>query len=328
MFSIIIPTHKPKYLQSTIDSLLSLEFDRSFFEVIVVENPEKTDRVSCIMSGLPDNFKHIYCPTIGANPARNCGIKNAQYDTIILTDDDCIVSSQYLTNLFSTIRKTGYELIGGPLLSKFIVDKPKWITKGFLANLSEINWTPDINFPSDLKALHGAYLVSANLVFTKNMFNKIGPFEEEHGYKGNNLFANDEVRFIERGKKYGVLYDPKLKIDHIIGPERCVIEYFIQRKYSQGYVDAILKLETDNPVDLYHNFMQWKMSNSYSWNEVNDIRNEIQDEKITRQWIRYKILTESAYNLGFIHKLEGKQKCKNVCVLLMDAAEQNIFSRL
>lgn len=327
MFTFVIPTHKPKYLKETIDSLLSINYARNFFEVLVVENPEKTERVSSIMSGLPDNFKHLVCKTIGANAARNYGVKNSQYDTIILTDDDCIISEDYLINLFHSIKKYKYEMIGGPLVSKFIVDKPKWMTVGFINNLSEVNWTPQTKTCSDLSVLKNAYLVSANLVFTKSLFNKIGPLEEEHGYKGEGLFANDEVRFIERGKEYGVLYNPNLLIEHTIGPERCCIEYFVQRKYAQGYVDAILKLETATPIDIYHNFMQWKMSSSYSWDEVNGARNTIMDEDITRQWIRYKILVESAYNLGFIHKLEGKEKCNNVCVLLMDAAEQNIFSR-
>lgn len=326
MFTFIIPTNKPKYLKETIDSLLSINYARDFFEVLVVENPEKTEKVSSIMSGLPDNFKHLVCKTIGANTARNLGVKNAKYDIIILTDDDCLVSQDYLIHVFNTFKKSKYEMVGGPLVLKFIIDRPKWLTKHFAERLSEVNWSPQIKICSDLSVLKGSYLVSANLVFTKNLFSKIGPLEENN-CSTNGLFANDENRFIERAKKHGILYNPNLLIEHLIGPERCSIEYFIQRMYIQGYSDAVIELEVDNPIDVYHNCLQQRMVSCYSYNEANSIRNEIKNEDITRQWIRYKILMESAYNIGFIHKLEGKKKCDNICALLMNATEQNIYIR-
>lgn len=326
MFSIVIPTHKPKYLEETLKSIAAQNFISSYYEVLIVENPKATSRVKNIVDKFPDNFKHIECYTMGANAARNCGIKNAKYDTIVLTDDDCILDKNYLSSLKS-FENHNYDMVGGPLVCKFIVEKPKWLVGGFLPHLSQVNWTPNVKIPTDLSVINSGYLVSANLSFSKTLYGKIGPFEEEHGYIGSGLFANDEVRFINRARKFGVLYNPEMKMEHIIDSSRVKIEYFIQRKYAQGYVDAILYLEDKNATDLYNGHLEWRLANTYSYAESHSVREEIKDEEVMRQWVRYKILTESAYNLGFIHKLEGKERCENACALLMDVQEQNLFSR-
>lgn len=327
MFSFVIPTYRPRYLENTIKSLQGLDYPSYHFEVVVVENPVQTDNVKSIMSNLPGHFKLVTCPTMGANAARNYGIKEAKYDNIILTDDDCKIPSHYLSRLSDTISKFKASMVGGPLICEFLYPKPRWITKGFLANLSEINFAPNIDTPFDINLIKAGYLVSANLFFTRELYNRIGPFEEEHGYIGNGLFANDEVRFINRARKGVVLYDNQLAVKHIIGPERCNLEYFIQRKYSQGYVDAVLFLENSSVIDVYNNQLKWHMLTSFNHTEIAQVRNTIQDEEVTRQWIRAKTITDTAYQLGMIHKLEGKDKCENVCALLMDEAELNIFSR-
>lgn len=107
--SVIVPTYKPKgYLWQCLDSLVSQTLPKADFEVILVLNgcdePYKSDiekYITAKMSGMNINFIHTMQG--GVSNARNMALDQAKGEYITFIDDDDLVSSSYLEELYDNI---------------------------------------------------------------------------------------------------------------------------------------------------------------------------------------------------------------------------------
>ena len=120
-FSIIIPTYNRNVqLKSCLDSLTSLNYSSSNFEVIVVNDggSKKLDNL------LAPFKKHINVLAIDKNnggpaSARNAGAEIAKGDFLVFTDDDCQPDREWLMQLEERLRTNPNCLIGGKALNLF-----------------------------------------------------------------------------------------------------------------------------------------------------------------------------------------------------------------
>lgn len=104
--SIIIPTYKPKsYLQECLESLAKQTFAKKDFEIILVLNgcnePYKKNIEQYIgnnMNGI--NLTFIHTKEGGVSNARNIALEQAKGEYITFVDDDDIVSTDYLKELY------------------------------------------------------------------------------------------------------------------------------------------------------------------------------------------------------------------------------------
>ena len=102
-FSVIIPVYNAeKYLRSTIDSILSQDFEQ--FEVICVDDGSSDGSVEILKeySSQDARFRFIQQTNSGAGVARNNGIANSNGEYILCLDSDDLFSSKYA---FSTLNK-------------------------------------------------------------------------------------------------------------------------------------------------------------------------------------------------------------------------------
>lgn len=110
-YSIIIPTYNDNQrTNELIDAILSLDFDKEVYEVIVVDNNEK-QQVS-----FPDNEKVnvLHCKTPGSYEARNYGVIHSLGEYCIFTDSDCIPCENWLKNIHSNILRSCADVLTGP----------------------------------------------------------------------------------------------------------------------------------------------------------------------------------------------------------------------
>ncbi|HEU5228513.1 MAG TPA: glycosyltransferase family A protein, partial [Ktedonobacteraceae bacterium] len=99
--SIIIPTHdRPESLKETLRSLLDLRYPR--YEIIVVDNAPSnnaTYQVVRQLYGSASQLHYLREETPGISRARNLGIKHAQGEIVTFTDDDVVITPNWLTEL-------------------------------------------------------------------------------------------------------------------------------------------------------------------------------------------------------------------------------------
>jgi glycosyltransferase involved in cell wall biosynthesis len=97
--SVIVCTYnRLTYLKKCVDSLLSLQYP--LYEIVIV-NDGSTDGTKQFLELLTDERVRVihHDSNRGLSHARNTGIKYARYDILAFTDDDCIVSPDWLIEL-------------------------------------------------------------------------------------------------------------------------------------------------------------------------------------------------------------------------------------
>jgi glycosyltransferase involved in cell wall biosynthesis len=113
-FSIIIPTrHRPAALRACLRSIAALDYPRSEFEVLVVDDG----------GGVPRDVEQEFAPTInlrlvgqphmGPATARNRGMQLARGEYLAFTDDDCLVAPGWLSALERALQAHPRALVGG-----------------------------------------------------------------------------------------------------------------------------------------------------------------------------------------------------------------------
>jgi len=105
---IILNYFGQKVIKNTIQSLLTLNYPKKFYEIIIVDNCSK-DRSKQIILKFAKKHKLIKTiflkKNLGFAGGNNEGIKKAKGKYVILLNNDCIVNNNWLTELVKTAEK-------------------------------------------------------------------------------------------------------------------------------------------------------------------------------------------------------------------------------
>jgi len=117
LVSIIVPAYNAAAtIDACVQSLLSLDYPRDRYEVIVVDNAS-TDDTARILSKYSGALRVLQERTRGPAAARNAGLRNATYDLLAMTDADCLVDPQWLRELVAPLHHGNVAMVGGRILS-------------------------------------------------------------------------------------------------------------------------------------------------------------------------------------------------------------------
>ena len=105
--------------------------DDTSWEVLVVDNgsTDETASVLADFSGaLP--LRVVREATPGLSHARNAAVRAASGEYLLWTDDDCVVSREWLAAYAAALRRwPNAALFGGPVVPRFDGDAPTWLTR-------------------------------------------------------------------------------------------------------------------------------------------------------------------------------------------------------
>ncbi len=86
-----------------IEKLQAIDYPASCYEVIIIDNGSTDgtyEYLQQLMEGIAsDTFRLLQCLTPGSYAARNKGLQVASGEYVAFTDSDCLVSTEWLTNL-------------------------------------------------------------------------------------------------------------------------------------------------------------------------------------------------------------------------------------
>ncbi len=108
-FSIIVPIfNEEKYLSNTVEKLLELNYDKDYFEIILVENGSTDDsyKIAKAHEEKVRNLKVYQCSK-GVSKAKNFGLKytNEQSEFTIFLDADTLLEKDFLNELNNYLNK-------------------------------------------------------------------------------------------------------------------------------------------------------------------------------------------------------------------------------
>ena len=114
-YSFIIPVYnRPDEIDELLESLITQNFNQSF-EVVVVEDGST---ITCkhIIEKYTNklDISYFFKPNSGPGDSRNFGMKHAKGDYFIILDSDCIIPSQYLSEVDKCLAIEFVDCFGGP----------------------------------------------------------------------------------------------------------------------------------------------------------------------------------------------------------------------
>ena len=221
--SIIICTYnRAAKLNETLLSLASMRTDSdTIYEVIIVDNKSNDGTKQVVMAWagrLP--IRYLYEPRTGLSHARNRGIEAARGRFILFTDDDCIVSSDWLLNGIQLISDEPLQIVGGRVDLYDVTDLPLTIKVA--------------DQPAALESAGNllGFLHGCNMIFGRCVVSTVGPFDTLLG-AGTLCRAAEDTDFVYRALKHGipVRYRPELRLAHNHGRKHAREE----EKLTEGY---------------------------------------------------------------------------------------------
>ncbi len=200
---ILCTRDRPQSCRQALSSLLAAR--RVGCQIIVVDQTadERTHSALRLIPGAPEAITYVRSPRRGLSAARNDGVKLADGDLLLFTDDDCRVEPDWVEAWCRGLE--GLPMIGmafGAVASP-AVDR----RAGFVSEFCPT----DRSFGIELFRRRVPIGIGANMALRREALDRVGPFDEGLG-AGTPVAAGEELDFAYRVVRAGY------QVGHLTAP--------------------------------------------------------------------------------------------------------------
>lgn len=232
--SVLICTrNRAQSLGRTLQTLLALPQGADFtYDVLVVDNASR-DETRSVVGELQRTHAHLHYlaePKPGLSFARNTAVRNCQGELLAFTDDDVLVSADWLNQLqreFSTDQNL--QLLCGRVL----------LARAELAPVAfmDVNERLVVRYPNI-----GEPVMGANMIIRRGLFEEIGLFDERLG-AGRFFAGGEDTEFVYRALKAGhyMLYAPNVLVYHDHDRVTAAQAEHLEYSYGKSYAAYLFK---------------------------------------------------------------------------------------
>lgn len=201
---------------------------RFTFSIVVVDNDPKKSAEEVVhqyMSSAPVRISYHHQPVKGLTYARNMSIEHSSGDYIAILDDDEVPVTDWLLQLYKTLKKYNADAVFGSVVPRFEVDPPEWVQRRkffYWRDLrSETGTTTD-------KCVTNNVLVRRDLILKHDL-----KFDHDYAFAG----GEDQAFFFELME-----YQPDVTflnckdavVHEFITADRCDPDYILKRNILEG----------------------------------------------------------------------------------------------
>jgi glycosyltransferase involved in cell wall biosynthesis len=239
--SVIICTYnRAEILRETLSSFMLMQRPADLqCEVIIVDN-NSNDNTSAVSDEFcrrnPELFRYLSEPMQGLSFARNAGIRSSSAGLIAFVDDDIYFDQGWLLEMLDLFRTTDAMGAGGKSIPLFEGGTPSWISTKVLSLYGSTNSGDAVK-----RMIFPDHPFGLNMVFRREVFERIGLFNVTLGRIKKSLLSNEEYELfyrIDRGR-LPVFYTPLAIIHHRIPESRTRKSWVLRRYYYQGLSDMV-----------------------------------------------------------------------------------------
>lgn len=232
--TIICTYNRRQYIVQCLNSIAAQTLDKNLYELIVVDNNSTDDTPQLVKKFAADNpnvpLKYVVETEQGLSAARNRGIKEAQFDIVNYTDDDAVMTPQYLETLFNYMSQHPDVMgMGGKIIAHYENKRPNWMSYYLEGTVGATHEGEEIK-----QMKKGSYPPGNNMTYRKEVFERYGYFDNSIGPNGNQLLRCDEKDIAQaiQQHKEKIVYHPQALIYHYVPDSRLTPDYF--RRQSAG----------------------------------------------------------------------------------------------
>jgi len=198
--TVVVPTHaRPELLRILLDSMTKLTYLASQLEVIVVHN-KTDDRVESVVNEcartapFPIRYFRVIYDGRNPNPSRKLGVSKATGSIIAFTDDDCVVTPEWVTSGVACFRP-GIGIVQGRTLPN--LDQPRRLLEHTIEITEETG-----------------FYETCNIFYRKEALEEKGAFADDPIYFGEDTVLGLNVK--ERG--YALTFCEEALVYHEVVP--------------------------------------------------------------------------------------------------------------
>jgi len=239
--SVIIPTHNPRmdYFERVIQALANQTLHSQLWELIIVDNASEIPLTSSLKYPLSREATIVREERAGLSYARAAGFRESSGDVLIFCDDDNILSPHYLATAMEVMEfRSEIGACGGIIEPSFEAKPLKWALPhlGSLALRNLGNSECFVGGEDALKKYPAIAPLGAGMVIRRACFASYEKWRAMTGSaaigrQGRSLSSCEECDLLVAGvfhEKYGVSYDPRLQIQHLIPKGRLRFNYLVR----------------------------------------------------------------------------------------------------
>ncbi len=265
--AVICSYNRARFIVDAVESVFNQDFDKSLYEVIVVDNNSSDDTLALLEHYKREhptyNFHYYIEYNQGVAFTRTRCAREAKGEIVAYLDDDSTAQPGWLagTVAFMDANPATWST-GGKIVPRFLTGIPGWYSKYFFGLVGNFDQGPDV------KKLTGArYPCGANMAFRKKVFDEIGYFNTDLGRKGAGLLANEEkdiyLRILAAG--HDVHYLPYVWVLHSVEANKFDKDYVKRHSMGIGGGER-LRLKGQNgalTLKFVEYFMKWGYAIAY-----------------------------------------------------------------
>lgn len=240
MISVVLCTHnRASSLRRTFESLRQMVVPPDLcWELLIVDNnstDSTRDEVQAFAANSGLNVRYIWEPRTGKSYALNRGIGEARGESIAFTDDDVLVSPEWLRELVCTFHSFDCLGIVGRCIPAWDgLTKPNWLVTTGPYCLSR-GPLLDLDLGDEAKETQVAPW-GLNMAFRRIAFEKYGVFRTNLGPSGAGRVLGEDTEFgmrlLRQGEK--LVYSPRAIVRHPVHPDRITKRYFLRYYFNNG----------------------------------------------------------------------------------------------
>ncbi len=232
MIDVFICTYNPNhtFLKRTVEGILNQNLDKSKWTLAIIDNnsPSPVSEIDWIQNM---GIRVIVEKVQGLAAARACATEAAEGEILVFVDDDNILDPSYLAEVEKTFKDPSIAIISGHILPEYVATPESWFN-AFEEMVAIRRLAGDSLILSEKPVHSSTFPIGAGMAIRYQLM--VDYYNDDitkknfiEGRKGNALSSCEDLDLdlyaLYRGKKIGV--NPKLKLIHIIPPNRTTVSY-------------------------------------------------------------------------------------------------------
>lgn len=197
-------------------------------EVLIVDNAS-TDATAALLRDLvsrdPARFRALHEPCRGKSNALNTGIAHARGAIVLMTDDDCLVTPDWVRNMLDAFAaEPAFGAIGGSVLPHDPADRP--VSLRTSDKSAELVDTAPLFY----------FVGGGNLAVRRDVFAQVGGFDPLFGPGSARNIGAEDIDYVYRMYRAGVriAYAPAARLAHDHGRRTDAEVAALHQTYIEG----------------------------------------------------------------------------------------------